>query len=138
MVCRFSISTIGSIPGNYDVLNFSLSNVTAITANENPITLDAFGDSVFIDSTLNGINYLNWDASVKVYPNPANNYFTVSSTLTNISKISIVNQLGEIVYSNLKPHLSQNINVAAIPNGVYVLRVETKDGVIHRKIQIIR
>ncbi len=138
LVCRFSIYTTGSIAGNSDVLIFSLHNVFALTANENPIMLDAFGDSVFIDSTLNGINYLNWDAAVKVYPNPANNYFTVASSLTNISKILIINQLGEIVYNHQKPCMSQTINVATIPNGVYVLRIETKDGVMHRKIQIIR
>ncbi len=119
-------------------LQFSLSDVYAVTANEFPITLDVFGDSIYLDSNLTSINYLNWDKEVKVYPNPASNYFVVASSLTNISKISIMNQLGEIVYNNNKSLMPQNINVATIPNGVYVLRVETKDGIMHRKIQIIR
>lgn len=72
------------------------------------------------------------------YPNPANNYFTVASSFTNISKITILNQLGQIVYINVKPLLPQNINVATIPNGVYVLRIETEKGEMHRKIQVIK
>jgi hypothetical protein len=120
------------------VLQFSLGNVYAITANENPITLDAFGDSIYVDSNLTAIHYLNWDTAIKVYPNPANGYLIVESNHTEISKITIVNQLGEGVYQNAKPVLPQLIYTDTLKNGIYVLRIETKHGVMYRKIQIIR
>jgi glycyl-tRNA synthetase (class II) len=67
--------------------------------------VDAFSDPIYVDSNLTAINYLNWQHEVKVYPNPANNYFTVSSSLTNIQKISMLNQFGEAIYKNQNPHL---------------------------------
>lgn len=120
------------------VLQFSLGNVSAITTNENPISLDAFGDSVYVDSNLTAINNLNWDAAIKVYPNPANNYFTVASSLTNIQKISMLNQFGEVIYKNQNPHLPQHINVSNFTNGIYFLRIETKYGVMYKKIEVIK
>ncbi|MEO8151252.1 MAG: T9SS type A sorting domain-containing protein [Bacteroidia bacterium] len=142
-VCVMSIVTTDNVAGKMltpvnTVLRFSLGDVYALTVNENPVVLDAFGDSIFIDSTMTGINNLSWEREVKVYPNPANNYFTITSSLTNISKISMLNQFGEVIYKNEKPRLPQRINVSNITNGIYFLRIESKDGVMYRKIEIIR
>lgn len=142
-VTVMGIVTTDNVAGKFanpvnTVLQFSLGNVSAITANENAISLDAFGDSVYVDSNLTAINYLNWDAAIKVYPNPANGYLIVESTHTEISKITIINQLGEIVYLNNNPALPQLINSADFSKGIYVLSIETKKGVMHKKIQVIK
>ncbi|MEO8151251.1 MAG: T9SS type A sorting domain-containing protein [Bacteroidia bacterium] len=142
-VCVMGIVTTDNVAGKMitpvnTVLRFSLGDVYALTANENPVVLDAFGDSIFIDSTMTGINNLSWEHEVKVYPNPVNNYFTVASSLTNILKISMLNQFGEVIYKNEKPRLPQRINISNITNGIYFLRIESKEGVMYKKIEIIR
>lgn len=136
-VCSFAIVTANNIAAN-SFLNFSLSNVTGITANASPVELDAFGDSIFMDSTLTAINNLSWEREVKVYPNPANNYFTIASSLTNIIEITMLNQFGEVVYKNEKPRLPQHVNVSNITNGIYFLRIESKHGVMHKKVEVLK
>ncbi len=60
--------------------------------------------------------------NITVYPNPATTFLTISAS-QNITTISIINLLGQTVYSN-KYNLSEvQIDVSGIPAGIYVLKV---------------
>ena len=68
------------------------------------------------------------DSELLIYPNPANE--TVTITANNIKEIVVTNLLGEIVQS-LKYNVQSNtatIDISKLPQGIYLLRVQTNYG----------
>jgi surface protein len=67
--------------------------------------------------------------AIAIYPNPTNNTLFISGNKTPIS-ISIFNVLGKEVISIKN---TNNINVQALPSGVYVIRISDGVGQTNRK-----
>ncbi len=83
------------------------------------------------DSSLiyDGLNQLTMhNAQLIIYPNPANE--TVTITADNIKEIIVTNLLGEVVQSSKfkvqRP--SATIDIGKLPQGIYLLRVQTNNG----------
>ena len=88
--------------------------------------------------------------SLTIYPNPANNSFTVNySTLNNnhASQISINNILGEEIYSTLLPtnktHLTWtwygfNNHGNPVPNGIYFISIQNGNQIQTKKVTLLK
>ncbi len=67
--------------------------------------------------------------SLRIIPNPNNGVFAVSYELPKNKEgmLTITNQLGEVVYTENRPQWSSicNINVSKLPQGVYLLTIES-------------
>ena len=65
-------------------------------------------------------------SSFAVYPNPANDFVTISSKSDPISQIEIFNVLGQkIMERNFSENLSENIDVSSLQSGMYVMKINT-------------
>ena len=79
-------------------------------------------------------------ANFYIYPNPAINEFNISfeSIYMQDLRLSIVNLLGDKLffkdYKQLLGNFNTQINFKGNPKGVYFLRIETKDGIINKKL----
>lgn len=83
-----------------------------------------------------GVNEINFDNLISVYPNPSNGKFTLSSEITK-GEVSIYNVEGEKVYSTQLPQSTQlTINISDKPSGVYFLHLKTEKGVATEKLVI--
>jgi len=77
----------------------------------------------------------------RVYPNPTNGHFAVVFA-GQVSKadIYVINTGGKIVYQhigNIKPVITKHdINLAGIPDGVYILHINVKGKVYNQKLLI--
>lgn len=91
-------------------------------------------------SSLSEANVEGYDLSI--FPNPADDFITVSlsSEFHGNSNMSISTVDGRTVYSNNvkldQPVNMYNINVKAFAAGFYILRLDTNNGVITRKLVI--
>ncbi|MGV8964265.1 MAG: T9SS type A sorting domain-containing protein [Candidatus Saccharimonadaceae bacterium] len=76
-------------------------------------------------TSINDIDFIS-DA-VRVFPNPSSGSFTIDiGNNKNIVKIRLANMIGNIVYQ--KDIVGQNnINIAALPNGAYILTIIDKE-----------
>ncbi|GGG46984.1 T9SS type A sorting domain-containing protein [Bizionia arctica] len=63
--------------------------------------------------------------NVSVYPNPVTDRLHIN-TLENIQKITLVNALGQSIRS--LPSHAEDIAMASLPNGLYILTVELANG----------
>jgi ethanolamine utilization microcompartment shell protein EutS len=86
-----------------------------------------------------GIEELNENIGLNVYPNPNTGIFTLElNTLTDISgNISITSVDGKLVFIDKVSGnglISKSINIVDLANGIYYLKVETKDAVKTYKI----
>lgn len=88
------------------------------------------GDSVIYASS----NEMN-ESSISVFPNPANNFLSISSPLQSMASVAIINQLGSVVFNQLGNNSS--IQLPDLENGMYIVRVTTQNGgVIYKRIII--
>jgi hypothetical protein len=74
------------------------------------------------------------DLSIKVYPNPAQSQFTVTNAQN--AELRLYNILGQEVLHIHNEKESVIIPVGRLPQGLYVLKIEKKNAVFTRKIQI--
>ena len=81
-----------------------------------------------------GVNEINQNNRLLIYPNPANNELTISSTQT-IKSLQVMSVTGEVILV-FKPNSNKTqINISSLSDGIYVLRVQdAKDVISHTKI----
>ena len=82
---------------------------------------------------LMGIESIVEDNSITIYPNPSNSEVNISSE-NIINSIEIFNSLGQRVYYSVVNSNTKTIDISSFVNGVYILGVNTENGVIRKKI----
>jgi hypothetical protein len=77
------------------------------------------------------------DASeIAIYPNPATSLVNITSSQEMI-RISVINYVGQIVYqSDLNNETNLKLNTSSFENGVYVIRMDTENGVVTKRVII--
>lgn len=78
------------------------------------------------------------DASLSVYPNPANEDLNVSFKAKSGASVSLMNVVGNSVYSTSANAGENNIkvNTSALSSGIYILKIATENGTVARKVTI--
>ncbi len=76
-------------------------------------------------------------ASVSLFPNPANNRVTIQSDQM-IHEVAIYNIAGQQVYSRSINAENHMIELGGFNNGIYMVRVQTAQGVNTYKLQIVK
>lgn len=80
-------------------------------------------------------------AALNVFPNPANNIINVKASNINaeIIRISLINAIGIIIpfnTSNWDPSSTNQIDLGALPKGIYILNIQTENKTHSKKILI--
>lgn len=81
-----------------------------------------------------GINE-NTTYNTLIYPNPAYNYVIIKSE-KNINRVSIFNYVGQMISENVVDNNIFKINTAEYKTGVYLVKIETTEGLITKKLYI--
>lgn len=70
--------------------------------------------------------------SISGYPNPTNGYFYISSRNSKVQSVSIYDYIGHEVAQINQPQIAGStieLDLSVYPNGVYMIRVQTDDGI---------
>lgn len=83
-----------------------------------------------------GINELHNQDGINIYPNPAENQLAISSGQFAISEIEIYDVVGKKVFRKQLPtnNYQLTIDVSGLTNGIYFVKVKTKDGIKTQKL----
>ena len=93
-------------------------------------------DSIHVSYTTNvGLNKPPEAKDVILFPNPAKDKLNVNGTLTK-SKIQLFTLEGLQIFNSELATGHNSIDVTSFKNGLYVLRIESAEGIIIRKINI--
>lgn len=66
--------------------------------------------------------------NIQLYPNPANDFFTVTNNNGTIAEVNIFDISGKRIYSNSENQTSEiNINTSAFAKGLYLIEITTND-----------
>jgi hypothetical protein len=99
------------------------------------------GVSLFFGDLINGVNEFGVPSSeFNVYPNPTQNYFTLTNSLhqTDLpATFTILNMSGQIVMEKEIVSSEERIDVSGFSPGIYICSLQGKTGCIsHRKLVI--
>jgi hypothetical protein len=93
-----------------------------------PVACDL--DAECFETNIN-VGIINYKDNITIYPNPATNLIHLSSD--KVSEVKIYNNIGQLI---LNEYNTNEINVSALTNGIYILLIETSTGNIQKKITI--
>jgi hypothetical protein len=82
-------------------------------------------DIQFINSThiITAINKLNNNReTIKIFPNPATNYFKISSIPKSCTNIKIYNAQGQFIKTIPKQKAQKNITIGNLNSGIYIIK----------------
>jgi hypothetical protein len=102
----------------------------------NPLTPDNWLITPAVLLGTVGIDELS-ETRINVFPNPASLSVNVNSS-SEIKQIELLNMVGASVLSQEMNDLSTSIDVSAFNNGLYFMRMYTIDGIVVRKLHIIK
>jgi hypothetical protein len=73
-----------------------------------------------------------------LYPNPASNLITVTS-VSSMTHITVTNYVGQMVYkSKLNKATRVELNTSSYQAGVYLVKIDTENSVVTRRVIIRR
>jgi hypothetical protein len=96
------------------------------------------GVSRVVDMTMSitGVNDINTNNNVNVFPNPAHDVINIASDY-NMKSVTLVNYVGQTVFTQDVSGNTYQINVSNYVTGMYFVRIETTDGnVITKRIAV--
>lgn len=73
---------------------------------------------------------------VIIYPNPTKGNLTINAEA--LSRITIINTLGQVVYDNNATSDNEVVNMSQFDNGLYIVRIATETGVVTRRVSVVR
>ncbi|MHC1708371.1 MAG: T9SS type A sorting domain-containing protein [Bacteroidales bacterium] len=89
-----------------------------------------------IANTTVGVENYVADNSVLVYPNPVKDQLTITAVGNGISKVAVLNSLGQSVFESLNADKDIVINTSNFERGLYFVVVETAKGKTTRKVAV--
>src|SRR5690606_12216335 len=63
--------------------------------------------------------------SIKIYPNPTNAVFYISSSIP-ITEVSIFNNMGQEIINSIDKNGVRNIDVSTLASGIYFMRLKNE------------
>lgn len=102
-------------------------------ANPSDAVDNGYGGYNFHTSPQTAVNIseITSESKLCIYPNPSSDYIYIKS-LTNINNIQVYDCKGNGIVTKCEPDIS-SINITNLPNGMYFLKLETKNGIVFRK-----
>lgn len=84
------------------------------------------------------VNEIANNGDVKVYPVPANEVLNISVDNHEVNSIELIDIVGKsiAVVQGTTGKNNYTINTSAIPTGMYIIRINTNDGMITRKVEV--
>ena len=84
-----------------------------------------------------GINDNQLNDLIRMYPNPANNFVTISNVPKG-SKVMVTDFNGKLVYSSETNNEQTTISTANFVNGIYIIQIQSNSAVANKKLVVNR
>jgi hypothetical protein len=76
--------------------------------------------------------------SIQVYPNPAKDRVTISSTGVVLQEVEVLNSVGSVVYRGVVNGNTHSVEVSSYASGHYMIHATTAEGIVTKQFDIIK
>ncbi|MFM2048897.1 MAG: hypothetical protein RI955_1445, partial [Bacteroidota bacterium] len=133
----------GNIPGRINALknyiyNAVIQNLVIVDSSGTQLIYNIVNDSSLLLYQPKGIDNINFEKQIKVYPNPADNFVKIITPLDGEKHIKVMNVIGQIIYSTSTFDNKININTENYQNGLYSILIQQNENLAVKKIIISR
>ena len=96
-------------------------------------------NGAFVYSNIVLLRNKNTSASFVVFPNPANNYISISApyNITGKTKITLYDAVGKQLISSIIKGAASDINTTNLPDGYYLFKIKNDEATTSKKILIM-
>ena len=108
--------------------------------NPNQIWVNSFGNGLRMGDLENpntGINNLKEPVAINIYPNPSSGQFTISGLIAG-QVIELYDCIGRKISNISAIYNAMQFNISGHANGVYLVRIMDKDGVVVSQKKIVK
>ncbi|MEA3494852.1 MAG: C25 family cysteine peptidase [Bacteroidota bacterium] len=128
--------------GNYDSVNTNTQHYYQADGEYTVIlTIENACGNDDISKTINVVNSINENLNkdlLKIFPNPNNGNFVIEYNGNNVLEYNIIDMNGKvIVHKKVRKNFSKQINSENFTEGLYFIKLTTKEGIISKKIVVI-
>lgn len=119
-------------------IEMDILNVRAINSSGQQVPIIGIGDEAVVEDTSTGIESQIIDYPLNFYPNPVQNTLFIHLDDLQTSNVELINLIGEKMLSQ-KIAINQKtieLSLEEFNSGVYLLQVNTEQGIISKKILI--
>ncbi len=127
----FDDNDINAVNFYYQVT--AVNSVVGGTCESEP-AMSVDGIHNFVTVTTDGLDENG--ESVSVYPNPARARLTIEAE--GLRQVTLINMQGQIVYDAIAEGNQTNIDLAGFVAGLYMLRIDTENGVVSRQVSVVK
>jgi hypothetical protein len=133
-VARITIVTTDNVSGKV-TLNVTPTDVEAITASGDPVTLNPVGDDLVIDPNFTGTNDPGAQPEFSVGPVPSGDFIQADFSSQMMPDLIHITDLRGKVLLKISPDSKyQSIDIRSLSKGVYFLRASFNGSVVNKKI----
>ena len=75
-------------------------------------------------------------AEARLFPNPASDMVNIEAT--GINRVTVINAVGQVVYDIEVDAAKTQLNTASLESGVYMVRINTENGMVTKRMSIVR
>ena len=112
-------------PGSYTITWTYEDAEGNTTTQKQTVVVEQSEETAITDITAENISF---------YPNPADNQLNVVTETRTIKRISITDMAGSILIEKANIQRRETINISQLNSGIYIIRIETKEGHFSRKL----
>jgi hypothetical protein len=135
-VARVTIVTTDNVSGKI-MLYVNPTDIVGNTLNEADVNLLGVGDGVLIDPNFVGMQEIDLDQQIQVYPSPAHQYFNFTFKGTSqVQYINLYDVTGKPVMEISNPESTVTVDVTKLSKGTYFLKSQVGEKYIYKKIMI--
>jgi hypothetical protein len=88
-------------------------------------------------SIITSVDEISATDATRLYPNPASNSIIIEAP--EMRRITIVNALGQVVYdADVNSQTRISLNTASFEAGIYMVRIATVEGMVTKRLTIVR
>lgn len=136
-------TTGGTSPYNYDWSNGAQTeDVTGLTAGTYTVEVTDYNgcatSNTFTVPDLTGIvNVVADGKNVTLYPNPSNDVLTIEVNGAEMSRLEVLNMLGQSVFVSETEQSKVSINTTDLQQGTYIVKVLVNNSFVTKQLQVI-
>ncbi|MCK9453356.1 MAG: carboxypeptidase regulatory-like domain-containing protein [Bacteroidales bacterium] len=110
-------------------------NLENATCESEPAMAQANPENDFVAVFVTNVNELG-TATARLYPNPATENVTIEAA--NMNRITVINAIGQVVYDRELSAERTQLNIATYEAGIYMVRINTENGLVTKRMSIVR